>query len=354
MHRSRLVLSAIVVLTFVPAALANDWPQWLGPERNNVSTETGLLKTWPQGGPPLKWKAKDLGEGYSAPAVVAGRIYLMGKFGNDENVLALDEKEGKPLWSVKIGKVGKNPDAYNYPGPRGTPTVVGDKLYALGSDGDLVCLELTKGETVWKKNLRSDFGGKPGSWVYSESPLVDGEVVIVTPGGKTATVVALGKDDGKLVWKSAPGGGDTAAYSSPIRIDTAGVKQYVVFLKTGLVGLTASDGKMLWRYDKPANKQGINIPTPIFHNNQIFGVSGYKAGGGMVKLAADKDKVSATPDWFSIKLASKVGGFVCVAIIFLAPWKGAVRFSALNLPPAKSHGRMPVWAVKLLCAPPRA
>ena len=309
-HRCRLVLTVVLPLTLSSAVLASDWPQWLGPDRTNVSGETGLLKDWAKSGPPLKWKAKDLGEGYSAPAVAAGRIYLMGKFEGNENVLALDEKDGTPIWSVKIGKVGENPAKNNYPGPRGTPTVVGDKLYALGSDGDLVCLDIAKGETVWKKSLRNDFGGKPGAWVYSESPLVDGDLVVVTPGGSKSTVVALNRSDGKLAWKYASS--DIAAYASPLKIDVGGVKQYVVFLKGGVVGLAAEDGKFLWRFDKPANKQGINIPTPVFHSGELFADSGYSAGGGVVKLTADKGSVTAKEAWFNKKIASKIGGFVCV------------------------------------------
>jgi outer membrane protein assembly factor BamB len=314
MYRSRCILLATVfVFSVVSTALANDWPQWMGPDRTGVSKETGLLKTWPKTGPKLKWKAKDLGEGYSAPAVAGNRVYLLGKADTSETVVALDENDGTQLWSVKIGKVGKNPTSKgNYwPGPRGTPTVVGDKLYALGSDGDLVCLDVAKGESVWKKRLPTDFGGKPGNWAYAESPLVDGDKVIVSPGGKTATVVALDKSDGKLLWQAPLG--DNAAYGSPIRIEVGGVKQYVVFLSKGLAGLAVEDGKLLWRFEKPGSKNGINIPTPVFHDNQIFGVSGYDTGGaGMATLKADKGAVTATEAWFDKKLVSKVGGFVCV------------------------------------------
>src|SRR5437773_8238350 len=148
MHRIRILLATCLAFVILTPAWAADWPQWMGPERNGVSPETGLLKEWPKGGPKLKWKIKDLGgDAYSAPAVVQGRIYLLAQFDNAEHVVALDEKDGSKVWSTKIGKVGPNPSGgNNYPGPRGTPTVQGDKLYTLGSDGDIVCLDLAHGD----------------------------------------------------------------------------------------------------------------------------------------------------------------------------------------------------------------
>src|SRR5438874_7242395 len=173
MLRTRSLLFTVIAV--LPAALAQaaDWPQWLGPERTGVSKETGLLKEWPKDGPKLKWKITNLGEeGYSAPAVAKGRIYLLAQFDKEEYVVALDEKDGAKVWSTKIGKVGRNIGP-QYLGPRGTPTVDGDRLYALGSDGDLACMELTKGKVVWEKNLARDFEGLMGMWAYSESPLAD-------------------------------------------------------------------------------------------------------------------------------------------------------------------------------------
>jgi outer membrane protein assembly factor BamB len=308
----RLSLSLLTLVTWTLVARADDWPQWMGPERDGVSKEKGLLKDWPKGGPKLKWKLTNLGgESYSAPAVVGGRIYLLTQADSQEYVTALDEKDGTKVWSQKLGKVGANPSGNNYAGPRGTPTVDGDCLFALGSAGDLVCMELTKGDTVWHKNLASDFGGKPGNWAYAESPLVDGDLVIVSPGGSGATVLALKKKDGTVGWKAAVPGGDTAAYGSPIRADVGGVKQYVVFLKKGLVGVSA-EGKYLWRYAGPANRQGINIPTPVFHDGIVFGASGYGQGGGAAKLTAAGDKVTAEQVWFSDELVSQIGGFIRV------------------------------------------
>src|SRR5262249_13085362 len=158
---------------------ANDWPQWLGPDRNGISTETGLLKQWPEGGPKLKWKLTNLGDdAYSSPAIYKGRIYLAISQDKAEHLVALDEKNGDQIWTVKIGNIGPNTGP-QYPGPRSTATVDGDRLYVLGSDGDLVCVGLAKGDVIWKKNLGTDFDGKPGAWAYTESPLVDGDVVVV-------------------------------------------------------------------------------------------------------------------------------------------------------------------------------
>src|SRR4051812_20854800 len=173
----------VVGLSALSVLMAMDWPQWRGPQRNGVSEETGLLKEWPTGGPKLLWQVKELGNGYSTPAVVGNRLYMLANKGiEDEFVLALDVGQGQQIWTTKIGKVGPN-QGPQYPAARSTPTVDGALLYALGSDGDLVCLEAVTGNIRWQKNLRTDFAGKPGSWAYAESPLVDGDVLVCTPGG---------------------------------------------------------------------------------------------------------------------------------------------------------------------------
>src|SRR5262249_27849466 len=159
------------------------------------------------------------------PAIAAGRIYLISNRGNDEFAMAIDEKSGHQVWSVSIGKVGKNRGP-QYPGARSTPTVDGDNLYCLSSDGELVCLEKENGKLKWQKQLKKDFGGKMGAWAYAESPLIDGDVLVCTPGGKEATLLALNKNDGAVIWKCAVAGGDEAAYASVIVAEGGGVKQY--------------------------------------------------------------------------------------------------------------------------------
>src|SRR6184192_1070054 len=198
----RLTTLAAFLLSVSPKLTASDWPQWRGQNRDGIAKETGLLKTWPANGPSLLWQVKDLGSGYSTPSVAAGRIYVMSNKGlDDEFVKALEMKDGKQVWSTRIGKVGNPDQDPNYPAARSTPTVDGTKLYALGSDGDLVCLETVIGKVHWQKSLCADFGGKPGTWAYAESPLVDGDVVVCTPGGAEATVVELNKKTGEVVWK---------------------------------------------------------------------------------------------------------------------------------------------------------
>src|ERR1022692_464326 len=242
-----IVLGVSLGLCLGPLVLpAADWPQWRGPQRNGISAETGLLAEWPKEGPRLVWQLKDICSGYSTPSVVGDRLYLLSNQGtNDEFVQALDAKDGKKLWSQRIGKCG-NPDQQpNYPAARSTPTVDGEWLYVLGSDGDLACLERATGKVLWQKSLRKDYGGQPGTWAYSESPLIDGEAVICTPGGGDATLVALNKKTGELIWKCAVPGSEQAAYTSAQAIEVGGVRQYIQMLQKGLVGVEAKTGKLL-------------------------------------------------------------------------------------------------------------
>ena len=221
------------------AFAAGDWPQWRGPQRNGISQETGLLKEWPKDGPKLRWKVADIGSGYSTPAVVGERLYLLGNDGlENEFVEALAAKDGKRIWQTRVGNVGNPKQIPSFPAARSTPTVEGEFLYALGSDGDLACLEIGNGKVRWKKNLRSDFAGKPGTWAYSESPLIDGDALVCTPGGSAATLVALNKKTGEAIWKCALPEADEAAYASAIVVEAGGIKQYVQLVKKVWSGWT--------------------------------------------------------------------------------------------------------------------
>jgi outer membrane protein assembly factor BamB len=269
-----------------------------------------LLKEWPKEGPRLVWQVKDIDSGYSTPSVVGDRLYLLSNQGtNDEFVQALDAKDGKKLWSQRIGKVG-NPDQQpNYPAARSTPTADGDWLFAFGSDGDLACLERATGKVRWQRNVRTEYGGQPGIWAYSESPLVDGDAVICTPGGSNATLVALNKATGELVWKGAIPGGEQAAYSSALAIEAGGVKQYIQMLQKGLVGVEAKTGKLLWRYNRTAKGSPAVIPTPVADRDFIYS-AGAMAGGGGVRLKANGGAFESEQVYFSPKLPSCVGGAV--------------------------------------------
>jgi outer membrane protein assembly factor BamB len=289
---------------------ATDWPQWRGPERNGVSAEKGLLQQWPEGGPKLLWQARDIGTGYSTPAVVGERLYLLGNEGlENEFVQALAAADGKRVWQRRLGNVGNPKQQPNFPAARSTPTVEGELLYALGSDGDLACVESGTGKVRWQKSLRADFGGQPGAWAYSESPLVDGETLVCTPGGADATLVALNKQTGVVLWKCAVPGGDNAAYTSALAVEAAGVKQYVQMLEGGLVGVDAKTGKFLWRYKKTVSPFKANIPTPVARGDSVYS-AGAGVGGALIKLTASADGIAAEQVYYSPKLPSAIGGAV--------------------------------------------
>jgi len=307
-----LCFSAAFVSSSNSTATSNaDWPQWRGPERDGISRDTGLLKQWPAGGPKLLWQVNDIGDGYSTPVVVGSRIYLMSNRGmENEFVQALSTADGKPIWTTRVGNVGNPNQNPPYPKARSTPTVDGDFLYALGSDGDLACLEVKSGKIRWSKSIRKEFGGQPGEWAYAESPLVDGDLVVVTPGGAEATMVALNKKTGALVWKSAIPGGEPAGYASAIVVQGGGRKQYVQLLTKGIVGVDAKTGQFLWRYAEVA-KGPAQYFTPIAHREYVYG-GALGVGGGMVRLKADGSGVAAEQVYFTRGLPNGIGGAVVV------------------------------------------
>jgi outer membrane protein assembly factor BamB len=308
----RVTVAAGVLMVVACSSMAADWPQWRGPNRDGKSADTGLLKQWPQDGPQLAWRVDKLGGGYSAPAIAAGRIFGMSNRGDKEVVWALSEKDGSEIWITPLGPAFQQQASQGKEGPACTPTVDGERLYVEGLAGTVACLQVKDGKIVWQRSLTEDFGGRRPMWSYRESPLVDGDKVIVTPGGADAIMVALNKMNGETVWKArmpdspagnsgapggfgggrgGPGGGAGAAYVSPIVVDFDGQRQYVQLTARALVGVAASDGKFLWRYDKPANRMGINCSTPLFHDGMVFASSAYGAGGGLVKLSKDADGV---------------------------------------------------------------
>jgi outer membrane protein assembly factor BamB len=305
----RISFTLVLTLMAVSVSLAADWPQWRGPGRSGVSKETGLLQTWPEGGPPLRWKATDIGTGYSAPAIAGGRVYLQTTQGNNEFALALDEKTGKQLWSSSIGQVGRN-RGIQYPGTRATPTVAGDYLYCLASDGTLTCREAASGKEKWRQELQNDLDGRVGNWAYSESVLVDGDRVICTPGGEKATLAALNRTTGLVIWKCAVPEGDVADYASIMPVGEGKKKQYVQFLRGGVVGVDAATGKFLWRYDRTVDP-GANILTPVVRGNRVF-TSGSRTGGGLIELIPDGKGIKAREVYFDRALAPSIGGAVLV------------------------------------------
>jgi outer membrane protein assembly factor BamB len=270
----------LILFTFAIVASAADWPQWRGPGRDGKSADTGLLDSWPKGGPQLLWKDQDLGEGFSGPAIVGDRLYIQGQQGGQQFVMAYDVHNGKPLWKTQVGKLFKDQHGN---GPRGTPTVEGARLYALSADGTLVCLETATGKQVWELNLVERFGGRGTKSGYTESPLVDGGRLIVVPGGPGAAVVALNKNTGDLLWKSQ---NDKAGYSSAIALDIGGTHALALLTAEAAIGLDAKDGAPLWRYTRVANPTA-NIATPIAHDGFVFYSSDYGTGCVLLKPTPD-------------------------------------------------------------------
>jgi outer membrane protein assembly factor BamB len=292
-------------------AIDGDWPQWRGPQRTGVSTETGLFREWPREGPKLIWQVRDIGHGYSTPSVVGTRIYLLSNKGLDnEFVQALSVQDGKPVWTTRLGNVGNPNQNPPYPAARSTPTIDGELLYALSSDGDLAVLETVTGKIRWQKNIRKEFGGQAGEWAYAESPLIDGDVLVVTPGGAEATLLALNKKNGAMIWKSAVPGGDAAGYASAIVVNGGGRKQYVQFLSKGVVGVDARTGKFLWRYAEAA-KGPAQMATPVARGEYVYAAAN-RIGGGLVRLKASPNGVDAEQVYFTRGLPNNIGGSVLV------------------------------------------
>jgi outer membrane protein assembly factor BamB len=281
MLRKYAVMCALI-LALGSAVLAADWPQWRGLNRDGVSAETGLLKSWPEGGPPLLWKMDGLGKGFSTVAVVGNTAYTLGDRDDAACVFAIDLATQKITWSTKVGRAW--PGGPQGPGEHSTPTVDGDMLYVLTPQGDLAALT-TAGKVVWSKNFKNDFGGQMmSSWGYSESPLIDGDKLICTPGGKDAILVALNKKTGETVWKTP--GDDKAGYASCVISEGGGVRQYVTNNSKGFISVEAKTGKVLWRSSK-ATKGTANIPTPVVRGDYVYGSNGYGGGGVLLKLSSD-------------------------------------------------------------------
>ncbi len=302
-------LALVLSLTALPVVAA-DWPQWRGPDRDGKSTEAGLLQEWPEGGPPLAWRAAGLGAGYSSVSIAGGKIFTMGDLedGDDlkggQYVIALAEAGGELLWQTRVG--GRHDGGRG--GSRSTPTVDGGNLYVVTTDGDVVCLDTAKGEERWRRSLVEDFDGylmkAMGSyqWRFSESPLVDADRVMVTPGHINALMVALNKDTGEEIWRTAgrrlgPVGADGAGYSSAVISEAGGTHHYVQLVGRGLIGVEAETGELLWNYNRVASDIA-NIPTPIIDGDHVFASTGYETGAALVKVAAGEQGLEAQEVYF--------------------------------------------------------
>jgi len=263
-------------LQSLPAA-GFDWPQWRGPDRTDVSRETGLLKSWPASGPKRVWLYENAGEGYSGPAIVAGKLFIMGTRDESECLLAVDVNSGKELWVARIGSVFKESRG---DGPRGTPTVDGERVYAMSGRGELACVNVADGKVLWEQDM-TDLGGRIPHWGYTESVLVDGDKVVCTPGGSKGALAAFEKKTGQRLWQSADFT-DPAHYASMIAADIDGTHQYIQLTERAVVGIAAKDGKLLWKSNFPGRT--AVVPTPIYKDNHVYVTAGYGAGCKLVKV----------------------------------------------------------------------
>lgn len=277
----RILSIGVGLLLSVTVARAADWPQWLGPDRNGSSPETGLLTTWPKDGPQVLWKVEG-GDGYSSVVVSGTRVFTCVQRGGEELVVCLDVANGKELWKVKASAGFKN-DFGN--GPRSTPAVDGKRLYVQSVNGPLLCLDTESGKEVWRQDILKEFGAKNIRWGLSASPLIEGDLVLALPGGKGAGVAAYNKETGKIVWKVSD---DKAAYASPVVVSVDGTRQAVFFTAAGLRGIDAKSGKEQWTVPWLTEYE-VNIATPLVLGEQIFVSSGEKVGCALFKLSA-KDR----------------------------------------------------------------
>jgi len=293
-----------LVLAIAAASVcAGDWPQFHGPNRDNKSTDRGLLKTWPEGGPSRIWEAAGIGEGYSTVAIVGKSIYTTGAIDGDCVITALD-MDGKKVWTKKNGKAWRK----SYPGTRSTPTIAEGLLYHLSGVGNLICFKADSSEVVWTVNILEKFSGRNTTWGLAESPLVIGDKVICTPGGRNVSMVALDRKTGEVVWKCT-GAGNKPGYASPILIEYQGLKQIVTVMSESIVGVRASDGKLLWQYPHKVYADE-NITTPLFHDGFLIVSGCVRKGTTSLQLQVSGNECSVKMQWHNETLDNKQGGIV--------------------------------------------
>lgn len=304
---------SLICFTTVSTLSAADWYQWRGPNRDGISEETGLLASWPPGGPRLVWRVQGLGRGMSSISITSGRIYSMGKINGQVHLVCLNLSDGSPVWSTPVGG-GDNPNC--------TPTVDPESglVYGVSHAGDLICCDAMSGREVWKKNFGSDFGGSMMSqWGYSESPLIDGDKLVCTPGSDSAIIAALDKKAGRTIWTTkfpqdriGSAGKNGAGYSSIVVGNGAGTRQYIQLIGRGVVSVAAKDGSPLWGYNRVANSTA-NVPTPIVSGDYVFCTSGYQDGGSaLLQLRKTGGKIVANEIWYknSKELQNHHGGVI--------------------------------------------
>lgn len=318
-HRSRVLVALLLASAGLSFSFAANptWPTFRGADRTAVSQETGLLQEWPADGPKLLWETAGAGRGYSSLAIADGKIYTLGDAlstaeDKDEYLTCFSETDGKQLWKTKTGKAWASGQE-SWQSSRSTPTVDGNMVYVLTPHGDLICCSTADGNELWRKNLKSDFGGsKADGWGYSESVLIDGDRLICTPGSSKATMVALDKKSGDPIWKCASEGDRGAGHASIVIATIGGNRVYVTTTGSGALGVRADDGERLWQY--PIDRTTAVIPTPIVRGDLVFFAAGYKRGGALLKQKATGDGKVEVEEVYPINtaLANKHGGIVLV------------------------------------------
>ena len=300
-----LLFTILITPPEIVLAETSYWPQFHGPKRNNLSTETGLLERWSDGGPKLLWTAHGIGQGFSTVSIVADRIYTAGNI-DDKTVVTAMDMYGRMLWQTDCGKAWTKP----YGGARGTPTIDGDRLYYETPLGDVVCLEIRTGKKLWEVNILERFGSKNTTWGLAESLLVDNDRVICLPGGPQVSLVAFDKLTGELAWK-AKSTGDLAGYASPVLAVYQGLRMAITMTSRALIGVNADTGELLWRFEH-VTYADENIITPIFHDGEIFISTMFNAGSVKLKVIVQGDKARVEELWRSDELDNQHGGVILV------------------------------------------
>ncbi len=294
------------------ASSGGGWPQWRGPNQDNISPDSGLMTSWPQGGPEKLWTFEDAGMGYSSFSFAEGKLFTLGTRGEDVVLIALNADTGEEIFAANFSDDDQNGYSTKWGhGPRSTPTYSDGKLYVLGPKGTLSCLSAEDGSRVWSKNLAQDFDGKAGGWGYSESPLVDGDLVVVAPGGSRSPIVALDKNSGAVKWKAEVPDAGKAEYATVVIANIEGTKQYVKFFQQVVAGVDAESGELLWTSPWPQGATAV-IPTPIVDGNEIYITSGYGAGSKKFEVVKEGDKFVAKDVWENNDMKNHHGGVVKV------------------------------------------
>ena len=297
-----LVFVALVPLSMAGEMTDFDWPQFRGPNRDNISRETGLLKKWPPEGPRLLWTARGIGEGFSAVAIADGLIYTTGNIG-DYTVITALTTDGSHEWTANNGPAYRR----EQPGTRSTPTIDSGRLYHENADGDITCLGAGAGEEIWSLNILEKFNGRNITWALSESLLIDGNRLICTPGGENAGIVALDKNTGATVWVCEDAH-DKPGYASPIVFEYEGLRQIVTLMAQSVVGLNADTGSLLWKI-KHITPFDENINTPVYRDGSVF-ISSRTTGSRRLRLRIDREHVSVEQVWESTLLDPQHGGLL--------------------------------------------